>query len=39
VLPGMSQRKHSEVAQLTPALWKASHGASLNGKIVVDVPA
>jgi transposase len=39
VLPGMSQRKHSEVAQLTPARWKASHGASLNGKIVVDVPA
>ena len=28
VLPGMSQRKHSEVAQLTPARWKASHGHS-----------
>ena len=28
VLPGMSQRKHSEAGQLTPARWKASHGAS-----------
>jgi transposase len=26
VLPGMSQRRHSEVAQLTPARWMASHG-------------
>jgi transposase len=25
VLPGMSRRKHSEVAQLTPARWQASH--------------
>jgi transposase len=25
VLPGMSGRKHSEVAPLTPARWKASH--------------
>src|SRR5580700_5595004 len=24
VLPGMSQRKHSEAAPLTPARWKAS---------------
>jgi transposase len=28
VLPGMSQRKHSAVAQLSPARWKASHGCS-----------
>jgi transposase len=28
VLPGMSGRKHSAVAQLTPARWKASHGGS-----------
>src|ERR1700733_5151704 len=26
VLPGMSQRKHSEIAQLTPARWMASRG-------------
>ena len=26
VLPGMSGRKHSEVAPFTPARWKASHG-------------
>ena len=26
VLPGMSQRKHSEVAPLTPARWGASRG-------------
>jgi transposase len=26
VLPGMSQRRHSEVTQLTPARWMASHG-------------
>jgi hypothetical protein len=26
VLPGMSQRRHSEVARLTPARWMASHG-------------
>jgi hypothetical protein len=25
VLPGMSRRKHSEVAQLTPTRWNASH--------------
>ena len=24
VLPGMSQRRHSEAAHLTPARWKAS---------------
>ena len=28
VLPGMGGRKHSAVAQLTPARWKASHGRS-----------
>jgi transposase len=28
VLPGMSRRKHSEAAHLTPAHWKASHGHS-----------
>jgi len=28
VLPGMSQRKHSELAQFTPALWNASDGRS-----------
>jgi transposase len=27
VLPGMSRRKHSEVAQLTPAHWNASQGS------------
>jgi hypothetical protein len=26
VLPGMSQRKHFEIAQLTPARWMASRG-------------
>jgi hypothetical protein len=26
VLPGMSQKRHSEVAQLTPAHWMASRG-------------
>ena len=26
VLPGMSQRRHSEIARLTPARWIASHG-------------
>src|SRR5271155_5470181 len=31
VLPGMSQRKHSEVAQLTPACWKASGRTVLKG--------
>ena len=40
VLPGMSQRKHSELAQFTPAHWKASHGRSDGGgKIVMHVPA
>jgi transposase len=28
VLPGMSQKKHSELAQLTPARWMGSHGGS-----------
>jgi transposase len=28
VLPGMSQRKYSELAQLTPARWMGSHGGS-----------
>ena len=28
VLPGMSQKKHSQAAHLTPAHWKASHGHS-----------
>jgi transposase len=28
VLPGMSRRKHSEVAQLIPTRWQASHGSS-----------
>jgi transposase len=28
VLPGMSRRKHSEAAHLTPAHWKASHAHS-----------
>src|SRR5262252_6787434 len=39
VLPGMSQKKHSEVAQLTPAHWKESQAQPLTGKIVRDVPA
>jgi transposase len=28
VLPGMSQKKHSELAQLTPARWMGSHAES-----------
>jgi len=28
VLPGMNHRKHSEVAQLTPARWKTAQGGS-----------
>jgi hypothetical protein len=32
VLPGMNHRKHSEVAQLTPARWKAAQGAAVEGQ-------
>ncbi len=39
VLPGMSQRKHSAVAQLTPARWKESRSGQLKGKMVTDVQA
>jgi len=28
VLPGLDQRKHSEIAQLTPARWKANQSAT-----------
>jgi hypothetical protein len=31
VLPGMGGRKHSELAQLTPARWMAHHGAGQLG--------
>jgi transposase len=40
VLPGMSQRKHSEISQFTPARWKKSRsGRLLKRKIVIDVQA
>jgi transposase len=39
VLPGMSQRKHSEVAQFTPARWQVPLGAATEGQIAMDVPA
>jgi transposase len=39
VLPGMSQRKYSAVAQLTPARWKESRSGQLKGKMVTDVQA
>jgi transposase len=32
VLPGMSQRRHSEVAPLTPARWIASRGHNTGGQ-------
>ena len=28
VLPGLDRRKHSEIAQLTPARWKAAQSAT-----------